>query len=104
MERGGGKGHGDGGIQQNQGTPQVGERWYTTKSLQALTAGSCDKKQTPTMLAGPVGVAQVVCTKLGPLDSSWVIGLKDCQSCRTNVVSFERPTTTSYTSTYSNTV
>ena len=28
--------------------------------LQALTAGSHDKKRTPTMLAGPVGVARLL--------------------------------------------
>lgn len=33
-----------------------------------------------TIFAGPVGVAPVVCTTLGPLDSSWVVGLKHAQS------------------------
>ena len=98
IEGGGRKGHGDGGFQQNQGIWQVGKRRYTTNSLQALTSDNGDQ-QTPTMLAGPVGVAQVVCTKLSPLDSTWVMGLKECQSCRTNVVSFGRPTTMPYTST-----
>ena len=63
------------------------------------TFSSCDREQMPTMFAGPAGVAQVVCTKLGPLDSSWVIGLKDCQSCKSNVVRFKRPTTMPYTPT-----
>jgi len=44
----------------NRGRLQVGERRYTTNSLQALTAGSCDKKQTPTMSAGPGGVARLL--------------------------------------------
>ncbi len=69
------------------------------RQFRLSAVATCDRKQTPTMFAGPAGVARVVCTNLGPLDSSWVIGLKHAQSCRTNVVSFEEPTTMSYTST-----
>ncbi len=100
----GAEGDGEGWFQQNRGILRLGERRYTTNRLQALTSGSCDKKQTPTMFAVLAGVAWVVCTKLAPLDSSWVIGLRDCQSCKSNVVSFERPTTISYTLAHDNTV
>ncbi len=78
----GAEGNGEGWFQQNRGILRVGERLCTTNSLQALTSSSCDKKQTPTMFAILAGVGCVVRTKLGPLASSWVIGLKDCQSCK----------------------
>ena len=66
------------------------------RQFRLSAVGTCGRKQTPTMFAGPAGVARVVCTKLGPLDSSWV---KHARSCRTNVGSFEEPTTMPYTST-----
>ena len=69
------------------------------KQFRLSAFSTCDKEQTPTIFAGSAGVAPVVCTILGPLDNSWVIGLKDSQSCRTNIVSFERPTITTHTST-----
>ena len=57
-------GRGEGGIRRNREMPQARIRRHTTNSLQALTAGECDKKQTPTMLACPVGVAWLLCTML----------------------------------------
>ena len=69
------------------------------KRFRLSAISTCDKEETPTIFAGPVGVAPVVCTTLGPLDSSWVVGLKHALSCRTKIVSVERSIVTSYTST-----
>ena len=67
------------------------------KRFRLSAISTCDREETPTIFAGLVGVALVVCTILGPLDNSWVVGLKHAQSCRTNIVSVERPIVTSYT-------
>ncbi len=74
------------------GAKQCNNRGNSRRGTQK-TVQTFSRERTPTMFAGPAGVARVVCTKLGPLDSSWVTGLKDCQSCKSNVVSFERPPT-----------
>ena len=67
------------------------------KRFRLLAISTCDREETPTIFAGPVSVAPVVCTILGPLDNSWVVGLKHAQSCRTKIVSVERPTITTHT-------
>ncbi len=45
------------------------------KQFRLSAVGSCDRKQTPTMFAGPAGVA---CTMLGPLDSSLLRHARSC--------------------------
>ena len=67
------------------------------KRFRLSAISTCDREQTPTIFAGSVGVALVVCTTLGPLDSSWVVGLNHAHSYRTKIVSVERPIVTSYT-------
>ena len=67
------------------GNMAVEKRFRKRFRLSAIS--TCDREQTPTIFAGPVGVALVVCTTLGPLDSSWVVGLKHAQSCRTKSAS-----------------
>jgi len=75
------KGHGEGGFRRNRGMPRARKRLHTTNSLQALTAGSCHKEQTPTMLAGLVGVARLLCTMLSWRRSLETSSIKAALSC-----------------------
>ena len=55
-----------------------GKRENTGEEFRLSAINICNRKQTLTMFACPVGVAPRVCTMLAPLDSSWVTLAKSC--------------------------
>ncbi len=64
------------GMRRGKAVEQRKHRRDTQQTVQ--TVSICDRKQTPTMFAGPAGVAPGVCTMLAPLDSSWVTRARSC--------------------------
>ena len=64
------------GLGRGKGTRRGAKQWNTRENtgeeLRLLAINTCNRKQTLTMFACPVGVAPGVCTMLGPLESSLV--------------------------------
>ncbi len=80
------------------GTRRGAKQWNNSKNtgedFRLSAVGSCNRKQTPTMFAGPAGVAPGVCTVLAPLDSSWVTRARSCTNrcCQVLKDLLQRPT------------
>jgi len=63
--------------QQGNQSSSLGEE-VRNRQFRLSAVSICDRKQTPTMFAGPAGVALGVCTMLAPLGSSLVTRARSC--------------------------
>jgi len=70
------------GMGRGKGTRRGAKQWNnrenTGEEFRLSAINTCNRKQTPTMFAGPAGVAPGVCTMLAPLDSSLVARARSC--------------------------